>query len=51
MVPWVSNNARMDSSEAAKLRFPTAGLAGQDFVLCRSTNFRALPAGGGCAGA
>jgi hypothetical protein len=50
-VPWVSNNARMDSSEAPKLRFPTTGLAGQDFVPCRSTNFRAVPAGGGCAGA
>src|ERR1035437_1574324 len=41
----------MDSSEAPKLRFPTTGLAGQDFVPCRSTNFRAVPAGGGCAGA
>src|SRR5260370_31903922 len=50
-MPWVSNNEGMDSSEPPKLRPSTTGLAGEDFVLCRSTNFRAVPAGGGCAGA
>src|SRR5664280_2664979 len=41
-VPWVSNNARMDSSEAPKLRFPTTGLAAR--TLCPA----AAPTSGRC---
>jgi hypothetical protein len=46
----VPKSCGMDSTEPQNLRFPTTVLAGQDFVTCRSTNFRPVPAGGGCAG-